>query len=215
MKEPARQSRRDPAKRKAILQAATETFLRDGYERTSVDAIAAAAGVGKQTVYGHFGDKQRLFLAVVEAANKSVGTAIGVEAESVVNDSGDPRFDLENAGVNLLRGITAPEIMALHRLTISEFPHHPELLRLWRDNGPSQTIIDSVAKYLRICHDRGDLHVPNPALVARQFVMLLSVEGQVRSLRGGEPLSPQSMQQIAHDTTDLILRASRTLPNSV
>lgn len=55
------------AKRQAILVAATEAFLRSGYA-ASVDEIAASAGVGKQTVYRHFGDKQALFLAAVSAA---------------------------------------------------------------------------------------------------------------------------------------------------
>ncbi|WP_433373040.1 TetR/AcrR family transcriptional regulator C-terminal domain-containing protein [Actinoplanes sp. CA-142083] len=55
------------AKRQAILEAATETFLHSGYA-ASVDEIAAVAGVGKQTVYRHFRDKQTLFLAAVAAA---------------------------------------------------------------------------------------------------------------------------------------------------
>ena len=40
-------------------------FARDGYERTSVDAIAAEAGVSKRTVYSHYGDKENLFLLVL------------------------------------------------------------------------------------------------------------------------------------------------------
>jgi TetR/AcrR family transcriptional repressor of mexJK operon len=55
------------AKRQAILGAATAAFLRAGYA-ASVDEIASAAGVGKQTVYRHFGDKESLFLAAVAAA---------------------------------------------------------------------------------------------------------------------------------------------------
>src|ERR1700749_3154939 len=53
-------------KHNAIGAAALVLFARDGYERTSVDAIAAAAGVSKRTVYSHYADKERLFLAVVE-----------------------------------------------------------------------------------------------------------------------------------------------------
>ena len=53
-------------KRDEIQRAALALFSRDGYERTSVDAIAAEAGVSKRTVYNHFGDKENLFLAVVQ-----------------------------------------------------------------------------------------------------------------------------------------------------
>jgi TetR/AcrR family transcriptional regulator, mexJK operon transcriptional repressor len=40
-------------KRDAIGRAALTLFASDGYERTSVDAIAAEAGVSKRTVYSH------------------------------------------------------------------------------------------------------------------------------------------------------------------
>src|SRR5271165_4409846 len=52
-------------KHDAIAGAALVLFARDGYERTSVDAIAAEAGVSKRTVYSHFGDKENLFLLVL------------------------------------------------------------------------------------------------------------------------------------------------------
>ena len=52
-------------KHDAIAAAALVLFARDGYERTSVDAIAAEAGVSKRTVYSHYGDKENLFLLVL------------------------------------------------------------------------------------------------------------------------------------------------------
>ena len=52
-------------KHHAIAGAALVLFARDGYERTSVDAIAAEAGVSKRTVYSHYGDKENLFLLVL------------------------------------------------------------------------------------------------------------------------------------------------------
>jgi len=61
-----------PAKRRAIMDAAAQAFLREGYTRASVDAIAAAAGVSKQTVYNHFGDKERLLVAVTAAIQGEV-----------------------------------------------------------------------------------------------------------------------------------------------
>jgi TetR/AcrR family transcriptional regulator, mexJK operon transcriptional repressor len=200
--------RRSPAKHAAILKAATEVFLREGYARASVDAIAEAAGVGKQTVYGHFGDKQRLFLAVVENARHANGGS-PEELAGLITDTGNPLADLEAAGVRLVRGITAPDLAALHRLTIAEMTHHPELQQSWRDDGPTQAIIAAVAGYLETCDRRGDLTVPDPATAARQFVMLLSVEAQVRSLRGLQPLSKREITEIARDTADLIVRASQ------
>lgn len=201
-------NRRSPAKRRAILRAATEAFLSQGYARTSVDAIAAAAGVGKQTVYGHFGNKERLFLAVVEQATRDVG--IDPEAPTdVITASGDPRADLQKAGERLLRAMTAPAVSALHRLTIAEVTHHPELQRHWRDTSAAPAVIEAIAEYLAELDRHGDLQVPEPALSARQFVMLLGAEGQVRSLHGLRPLDPSEIRQVAAETADLILRAHR------
>ena len=49
-------------KRSAILTAARDLFLADGFDRSSVDAVAARAGVSKRTVYDYFGDKEALLL---------------------------------------------------------------------------------------------------------------------------------------------------------
>src|SRR5262249_49212382 len=58
---------RSGRKRRAIMDAATTLFLRQGYPGTSMDQIAARAGVSKQTVYKHFADKERLFVEIVVA----------------------------------------------------------------------------------------------------------------------------------------------------
>ena len=49
---------KDPAKRLAILEAAKRLFMQNGYDGSSMDAIAAEAGVSKLTVYSHFTDKE-------------------------------------------------------------------------------------------------------------------------------------------------------------
>jgi len=51
---------------RAILNVATDQFLADGYNGTSMDAVAAAAGVSKGTLYSRYPDKEALFRAVVE-----------------------------------------------------------------------------------------------------------------------------------------------------
>jgi TetR/AcrR family transcriptional regulator, mexJK operon transcriptional repressor len=202
--QPAR-NRRSPAKHDAILQAATGVFLREGYAGASVDVIAHEAGVGKQTVYGHFGDKQQLFLAVVE----HVHATSPFDPADLISDTGDPRADLTAAAKWLIRGVTSPQVAALHRLTIAELSRHPELQRSWRDDDRGQALIDAIAAYLTTCDRRGTLTVPDPTTAARQFIWLASVEAQVRSLRGIEALSTREISTIAKDTADLIVRAHR------
>lgn len=57
---------RKMATRKAILDAAIRLFSEQGYEKTSIGAIARAAGVGKGTIYGYFRAKDEIFLAFCE-----------------------------------------------------------------------------------------------------------------------------------------------------
>lgn len=58
---------KDMEKRAAILAAAKALFIRNAFAGTSMDAIAAEAGVSKLTVYSHFGDKDNLFREVIRA----------------------------------------------------------------------------------------------------------------------------------------------------
>ncbi|MHB8788357.1 MAG: TetR/AcrR family transcriptional regulator [Desulfobulbaceae bacterium] len=52
--------------RKAIMEAALKLFSRQGYEHTSIDQLARAAGIGKGTVYSYFQAKSEIFLAFCE-----------------------------------------------------------------------------------------------------------------------------------------------------
>ncbi len=58
---------KDMEKRAAILEAAKGLFIRNAFAGTSMDAIAADAGVSKLTVYSHFGDKDNLFREVIRS----------------------------------------------------------------------------------------------------------------------------------------------------
>lgn len=58
---------KDMEKRAAILAAAKALFIRNAFGGTSMDAIAADAGVSKLTVYSHFGDKDNLFREVIRS----------------------------------------------------------------------------------------------------------------------------------------------------
>ena len=74
--EPRRRGRRDPEGTKdALLKAARHEFAQNGLAGARVDEIAARAGVNKQLVYHHFGDKDQLYLAVLESLYGEIRTA--------------------------------------------------------------------------------------------------------------------------------------------
>jgi AcrR family transcriptional regulator len=58
--------RRSDATRAAILRAARERFAADGYERATIRAIAADAGIDPSMVMRYYGNKERLFAAAAE-----------------------------------------------------------------------------------------------------------------------------------------------------
>src|SRR5271170_5577544 len=56
---------KDAAKGEGIVRAATALFMKDGYELTSMEAVAKKASVSKLTIYSHFANKDELFKQVI------------------------------------------------------------------------------------------------------------------------------------------------------
>ncbi|ULN44887.1 TetR/AcrR family transcriptional regulator [Mycolicibacterium goodii] len=81
-------------KRRAMLRAARELFVKEGYELASVDAIAARANVSKRTVYDHFGDKETVFTAVLEELGEKLTATIQNALDREARATGDLRARL-------------------------------------------------------------------------------------------------------------------------
>src|SRR5882672_10425355 len=117
-------------KHAAIAAAALVLFARDGYERTSVDAIAAEAGVSKRTVYSHYGDKENLFLSVVRETYEGMLARIREIVDLVPWDH-DLDTALTTCAADITRSIVrSPVRSTLTRLLITEAPHFPDVIDL-------------------------------------------------------------------------------------
>ena len=127
---------RTARKRRAILDAATTLFLRDGYQATSMDQIAAAAAVSKQTVYKQFADKQSLFREIVADTVAEVADPVARQVASL-RDSGDLEADLRDLAHALLAQVIQPRVMQLRRLVIAEAGRFPDLGRLFDQRVPA------------------------------------------------------------------------------
>ncbi|AVH21579.1 TetR/AcrR family transcriptional regulator [Nocardia cyriacigeorgica] len=94
---------RDSARTKQLLlEAAHAEFAEHGIAGARVDRIAAAAGCNKERIYGHFGNKEALFSAVL--ANAMLGLADTVKpGESSTADLVRRVFDYHRADPSLLR----------------------------------------------------------------------------------------------------------------
>ena len=158
-------------KRRAILDAATTLFLRDGYQATSMDQIAAAAAVSKQTVYKQFADKQSLFREIVADTVAEVADPVAQQVASL-RDSGDLEADLRNLAHALLAQVIQPRVMQLRRLVIAEAGRFPDLGRLFYDSGPGRTI-DALTATFESLAGRGRLRLRDPRLAAEHFNWLI------------------------------------------
>jgi TetR/AcrR family transcriptional repressor of mexJK operon len=139
-------------KRQAILDAATPLFLEKGLQGASMDAVAAAAGVSKQTVYSHFQNKEALFSACIKAKVASYGFEeagfTGVTAEV-----GEALFGLTKRFMAL---IFDPEVVAMHRVVQGEAMSYPRIASLFFENGPAATKA-AVGAFLQHLIDQGAL----------------------------------------------------------
>jgi TetR/AcrR family transcriptional regulator, mexJK operon transcriptional repressor len=163
--------RRSARKRRAILEAATTLFLRQGYRGTSMDEIAALAAVSKQTVYKHFADKESLFSEIVVGTVDEAGDRVHAEVLDLA-DSGDVEADLRDLARRQLALVMQPQVLQLRRLVIGEAGRFPELGRSFYERGPGRTLAALAGAFERLAV-RGVLRVDDPLLAAAHFNWLV------------------------------------------
>lgn len=111
---------------------AAELFLERGYDGVSLDEIVRAAGGSKTNVYGFFGGKEGLLLAVAEDVCRDLVAPIeAVELDGLSLEAG-----LTRLGHVLLEVLLAPRHLAFFRLVIGESRRFPILGKIWHENGP-------------------------------------------------------------------------------
>lgn len=205
---------RTARKRQAIMAAATEAFLRGGYRGTSMDEIAAAAGVSKQTVYKQFSDKERLFVEIVTGTVAGAGDPVhdGVRG---LRHSDDPAADLHALARRQLGLVMRPQVLRLRRLVIAEAARFPELGRAFYERGVGRTTA-ALAEAFAALEARGLLRVPDPALAADHFNWLVMAAPVNRAMVLGldEAPDPADLRRWADDgvTAFLVLYGVRPDP---
>jgi AcrR family transcriptional regulator len=110
-------------RRQAIIEAAFDTFIEQGFAATRLDDVAKRAGVAKGTIYLHFKDKQALFEELVRSAIVPLAARLAAPPPA----TGSIRAVLENFAGNFVREVTTTRRGAIVRLVIAEGPRFPAI----------------------------------------------------------------------------------------
>ncbi|MBN5050967.1 MULTISPECIES: TetR/AcrR family transcriptional regulator [Stenotrophomonas] len=187
-------------KREAIVRAAVEEFRSAGYEATSMDRIAAVAGVSKRTVYNHFPSKEELFALILEELWHS-----SVASVELPYRADQP---LEVQLLQLLRQkldlLGDANFIDLARVAMAEIIHSPER---------AQAIVcrmgekeSGVSAWIRAAIADGRLREVDPEFAGHQL------QGLVKSFAfwpqvtmGQAPLAPAERTRVAESAVAMFL----------
>ncbi|MGH3337837.1 MAG: TetR/AcrR family transcriptional regulator, partial [Propionibacteriaceae bacterium] len=164
-------SGRSSRKRRAILDAATELFLSREYAGTSMEDIASAAAVSKQTVYQHFGDKETLFREVALGSVGRVGGAFQAEVAATA-EAIDVPAALHELARSYIVAVMSPVLLRRRQLVLREAGRFPDLAQKYHESGPRRTIDVLTTAFVQLA-ERGELVIEDPRVAATQFAYLV------------------------------------------
>jgi AcrR family transcriptional regulator len=165
-------------KRAAILAAAKSLFIRNAFAGTSMDAIAADAGVSKLTVYSHFGDKDNLFREVIRARIQDL-LPEDIYTYDPSRDIGDTLMKIAEAH---MRVDCEPESVGTFRAILSDCRQgNPRYGKLLWEEGPGR-MHQLMERLLQNAVDDGALDIPVVATASVQFFSLIKGDLLLRRL---------------------------------
>lgn len=193
--------------RAAILDAALQHFLEHGYLASTIEGIAADAGVAKRTVYNLFPTKDQLFRAVVGQATETSSRFVTERTEAPVG-LGELDAEITEFALTHARTVLTPRVLATRRLLIGERHHFPELASEYFDRVPS-AVMAAIAVRLGRYAALGVLDIPDPRIAAEHFAYLVLGATLDRALFQPDALDPASVDRAAAAGADAFLRSYR------
>lgn len=200
MNTPRTLSRLTDRKRAAIIDAAVIEFRQSGYEATSMDRLAASAGVSKRTVYNHFPSKEALFAQIIQQLWE-----LSAEGLDLTYRSDRPlRAQLLELVSQKLRLLHDPNFADLARVAIAAGIHSPartqEIVARMGDREEGLTV------WIRAAASDGKLKTSDPVFAS------LQLQGLVKGFAfwpqialGQPPLAPAQQKQVAETSVDMFL----------
>lgn len=177
-----------------LLDVALDLFLANGFERTTVEAVAAAVNMTKRTVYARYEDKAALFKAAVRRAIERTQTS--PEALAAL-DKGELEPTLVTFAQWRVAHVTNPQGLRLQRILATESYRFPEIFTWSYEDGAGPALAFLV-DLLRRHTLAGAVSIDRPEMAANVFMSMV-VGGPVRFLVSGNKLSQSDIgERIAY-----------------
>lgn len=179
-------------------------FLDQGFEQATIEAIAAAVGMTKRTVYARYKNKAALFLATVQRAIERM-----IVPEAVLRSLESVDLDTLLAQVARLRiaQVTTPAGLKLQRIINTESYRFPEIFMMSYQQG-ARPVVQVLARRLQLETEAGRLNVSNPEMAANVFMSMV-VGGPVRLIVAGQRLTQMQIDERQQFAIQLFLDGVR------
>lgn len=193
------------SKRAAIVRAATELFLRQGYQATTTEQIAAGAAVSKQTVYHQFGDKEGLFREIILGITAENFVAGLPQILGEIETADDVQTALRTLARRYLASVMNSRVPALRRMVISEVSRFPDLAAAYYEKAPAR-VLGALAEHFSRLGRRGLLRVDDPTIAADDFAALVLGRPVERGMFNIDPAG-LDVNQLADHAVEVFLAA--------
>ncbi len=193
--------------RERILEAATALFLAEGYGSTSIEAVAARAGISKRTFYDRFDDKAGLFASVVQ---RIIGQIRPPPDVPLLAGATLSEILTRLAGLILQAALSAPAL-ALHKLVNAESVRFPELIGAVSSDGSTREAITLISGLLERELRDAKLGEAERSFAAEQFIFMVVSLPQRRAMGFGKPMTPAELDTWAKRVVRLFLNGCRGL----
>lgn len=166
------------ARRQALLESAYELFIEQGFAKTSLDQIISHAGGSKRNVYQYFGDKQGLFVAVMQHhLNKGF-----VDVLASLDDCDDHVPEtLKHIGHCFITLLLSEQALALYRVLVAEVKQCPSLGERFYEIGPDK-VNQYLSGYLAHQVSHGMLSISDVKTAAVSFLGMVKGDLQMAAL---------------------------------
>lgn len=194
---------RDPAKDAAIVEAAACLFMERGFEASSMDAIAAEAGVSKATLYARYPDKDALFREVIREKCESAVDPAGF----AFDPSRSPRDILIEIGSRFIGLVTSGEAISMHRLLTTECLREPRLAELFFETAVLR-MKERFAGWISAETEAGRLACRDPEGAAWRYLGAVKAEAHLRATIALPPVPPDRLAAYVATCADDWLKAN-------